>query len=79
MKTGYKTSKAPYEDIHYGDIVERYKGSGLAMVVWRPLHPFTPMLKPMTGDRKPYPILKVDRIASLAWDFDRKRKYKKQS
>lgn len=59
MKTGYKTSKAPYEDIHYGDIVERYKLSGLDRVVWRP---FGVYLKPFYGDRKPYKILKVDKI-----------------
>jgi hypothetical protein len=57
MKTGYKTSKAPYEDIHFGDIVEYYEGSGFTKIVWRP---FRVMMKPEMA--KPYPILKIDRI-----------------
>jgi hypothetical protein len=58
MKTGYKTSKAPYEDIHFGDFIERYKGAGLEKVVWRP---FGVKLKPGKSQRA-YPILKVERI-----------------
>jgi hypothetical protein len=60
MKTGYRTSKAPYEDIHFGDFVERYEGSGYEKVVWRP---FKVMLKPEKGQRA-YPMLKVDKIVS---------------
>lgn len=57
MKTGYKTSRAPYRDIHFGDIVERYEGSGPEKVVWRP---FRVMLKPQMNSA--YPILKVDKV-----------------
>jgi len=58
MKTGYQTSKAPYEDIHFGDFIERYEGSGLEKVVWRP---FGVKLKPGKHE-KAYPIFGVGKI-----------------
>lgn len=64
MKTGYKTSKSPYEDIHFGDIVERYPGSGEDIIVWRLfgvyLKPIVP--KFMRKESPVYRMLKVDRI-----------------
>ncbi len=66
MKTGYKTSKAPYEDIHFGDIVERYPGATYERVVWRPfkvmLKPLLPKFLVLNGEGEPYPMLKVDKI-----------------
>lgn len=64
MRTGYKTSKAPYEDIHFGDMVERYPGATYERIVWRP---FRVMMKPLLpkflrNESKPYPMLKVDKI-----------------
>ena len=56
MKTGYKTSKAPYVDIHYGDIVEYYKGGGFFKIVWR----FGVKMKPRKG--RAFPMLKIERV-----------------
>jgi len=60
MKTGYKTSKAPYEDIHFGDMVQRYAGEPMARVVWRPFGVKLKELKYKGGFA--YPITKVDKI-----------------
>ena len=57
MKTGYKTSQAPYVDIHFGDIVEYYKGGGFYKIV---LRPFGVAMKPYKG--RAFPILKITRI-----------------
>lgn len=57
MKTGYKTSKSPYVDIHFGDIVEYYNGGGFYKIVWRP---FRVMMKPARG--RAFPMLKIERV-----------------
>jgi len=66
MRTGYKTSKAPYEDIHFGDMVERYPGATYERIVWRPfrvmMKPLLPRFMVKNGEAKPYPMLKVDKI-----------------
>lgn len=56
MKTVYKTSKAPYIDIHFGDVVERYEGDGHLKIVWW----FG--VKMWDGKTMPFPMLKVDKV-----------------
>ena len=66
MKTGYKTTRAPYEDIHFGDTVERYPGATHERIVWRSfrvmMKPLLPRFLVLNGEARPYPMLKVEKI-----------------